>query len=141
MTMDPRHLERRQVLQLLCQFDAGNEVATDLALGPVEEDVSSSTVPGEGVLQLAHAVWAARDDYDGKISELTPDWPTHRQPLVDRNILRLAAHEVLTHRTPPRVAINEAVDLARQFSTERSPAFVNGVLDRLYHNSEAASES
>jgi len=65
------------------------------------------------------------------VAALSPDWPTHRQPVVDRNILRLAYFEIVSGAAPPKVAINEAVELAREFSTEKSPAFVNGVLDKI----------
>ena len=51
--------------------------------------------------------------------------------MVDRNILRLAYFEMASGQTPPKVAINEAVELAREFSTQKSPAFVNGVLDKI----------
>lgn len=69
---------------------------------------------------------------DAKIRELSENWDLERLAVVDRNILRLAAYEML-HRTdiPPVVSINEAVELAKRFSTEESGGFVNGVLDRL----------
>ncbi len=68
------------------------------------------------------------------MAALAPEWPTYRQPVVDRNILRLAYFEIESGQTPPKVAINEAVELAREFSTQKSPAFVNGVLDKIMRN-------
>ena len=56
---------------------------------------------------------------------------THRQPPVDRAILRLAHHEIVTGIVPAKIAINEAVDLAKTFGAENSPSFVNGVLDKM----------
>ncbi len=62
---------------------------------------------------------------------LTPDWPTHRQPPVDRAILRLAHHEMVSGHAPVKVAINEGVELAKRYADKESPAFINGVLDKL----------
>ena len=69
---------------------------------------------------------------DALVTPLTPEWPIHRQPVVDRSLLRLAYYEMISGRTPPKVVINEAVELAKEFSTEKSPMFINGVLDKLY---------
>lgn len=129
---------RRQALQLLCQFDAGNEESADIALQAIEEGDAAAPSTSEDALSLAQDAWSSRQRYDELISARTPQWPTHRQPLVDRNLLRLCCHEMLTGRTPPRVVINEAVELAREFSTDRSPSFVNGVLDRIYHDMDDA---
>jgi N utilization substance protein B len=63
--------------------------------------------------------------------KLAPDWPAHRQGAVDRCILRIAHYEMTSGRTPPKVAVNEAVELAKEFGSERSPAFVNGLLDKV----------
>lgn len=73
-----------------------------------------------------------RDEVDGWIRKYVKNWELHRIAAVDRNILRLAIHEML-HREdiPPVVSINEAVDIAKRFSTEESGKFVNGVLDRI----------
>ncbi len=103
--------------------------------GPKGEEPAPAD-PGfaEGDLRLAYDL--ARGAYDGRaeadelMRELAPDWPPERQPTVDRCILRLAYHEMVTGRTPPKAAINEAVELAKRFSTDRSPLFVNGVLDK-----------
>ena len=85
-------------------------------------------------------MWKGRLEADAHIEPLTPEWPIHRQPLVDRNILRLARHEILTGMTPPIVAIDEAIELARLFSAEKSPAFVNGVLDKLFHDATTMND-
>ena len=66
---------------------------------------------------------------DAWVERLAPQWPPRRQPGVDRSILRLAVWELTSTDTPPKVVIDEAIELAKTFSTENSPAFVNGVLD------------
>jgi N utilization substance protein B len=128
---------RIQALQLLCQFDAGNEDVPCITTEPFDEDTSETQHPHDDALKLATAVWSDRTTADAHIEPLTPEWPIHRQPLVDRNILRLARYEIVTSMTPPIVAIDEAIELARMFSTEKSPAFVNGVLDKLFQDSKS----
>ena len=83
---------------------------------------------------LIRGVIEHRDAIDETIRRLARNWDLHRIAIVDRNILRLAIHEIL-HREdiPPVVSINEAVDIAKRFSTEDSGKFVNGILDRVKH--------
>ena len=73
-----------------------------------------------------------RDEIDGQIMKHVKNWELHRIAAVDRNILRLAVYEML-HREdiPPIVSINEAVDVAKKFSTQDSGKFVNGILDKV----------
>ena len=73
------------------------------------------------------------------MTELAPYWPTHRQAAVDRAILRLAHYEMMSGQTPPKVVVNEAVELAKRFSTERSPSFVNALLDKVLKDVLAAA--
>ena len=80
-------------------------------------------------LKMAGDAWTAREAMDKWIERLAPQWPPRRQPGVDRSILRLAAWEMTAGQTPPKVVIDSAIELAKSFSTEQSPAFVNGVLD------------
>jgi N utilization substance protein B len=81
---------------------------------------------------LIRGVLEHRDALDALIISHAENWDLHRMAVVDRNILRLAAHEML-HREdiPPVVSINEAVDIAKKFSTEESGRFVNGILDKI----------
>ena len=60
------------------------------------------------------------------------NWKLERMPIVDRNILRMAIYEMNRHETPPAVVIDEALELARQFSGEESVSFINGVLDAVH---------
>ena len=94
----------------------------------------------EPAVDLALGAWASRQAADREVSELTPDWPTHRQPPVDRAILRLAHYEISSGHAPAKVAINEAVELAKQYAAENSPAFINGVLDKLAKKRGIAAE-
>jgi N utilization substance protein B len=80
-------------------------------------------------LKMAADAWNARQMADQWIERLAPQWPPKRQPGVDRSILRLGVWELTATQTPPKVVIDSAIELAKSFSTEQSPPFVNGVLD------------
>jgi transcription antitermination protein NusB len=126
----PRDI-RRLAFQTLFQLDARGpaEAAT------IRESLANATDFSESdrrkAFDLAQAAYMAKDAADRAIVAHAPAWPTHRQPAVDRNILRLAHHELSSGRVSASIAINEAVELAKAFGTERSPGFINGVLDRI----------
>jgi 6,7-dimethyl-8-ribityllumazine synthase len=121
---------RRCALQAMYQFDAGADPAE--AVRETLDESPGSAETHERGYQLAVRAWGRRESADAAVAAITPDWPTHRQPVVDRSILRLAFYEMTEGGTPPKVAINEAVELAKEFSTEKSPLFINGVLDKIY---------
>ncbi len=122
---------RRCALQALYQFDAVGTDALQTVRDSLKESPGSDAVHDAG-FELARRAWARRAEADAAVAELTPDWPTYRQPVVDRSILRLAVFEMISGETPGKVAINEAVELAKEFSTGKSPLFINGVLDKIY---------
>jgi transcription antitermination protein NusB len=81
---------------------------------------------------LTVGVYAYRTYLDSVVSDLAPEWPIDQIAAVDRNILRIAVYELLFEpEIPPKVAINEAVELAKMFGSESAPRFVNGVLGSL----------
>ncbi len=81
---------------------------------------------------LTVGVYAYRTYLDSVVSDLAPEWPIDQIAAVDRNILRIAVYELLFEPDiPPKVAINEAVELAKMFGSESAPRFVNGVLGSL----------
>lgn len=125
---------RRCALQALYQLDAQRESPApptrEALIETLDESPGDRETHTRGV-QLALDSWASREETDRAVAALSPEWPTHRQPVIDRCILRLGRHEIVSGRTPPKVAINEAVELAREYSTEKSPAFINGVLDKI----------
>lgn len=87
--------------------------------------------------QLLQGIEVNRAELDRQIEAAVRNWKLSRLSTTDRNVLRLAAFEMLKFDTPPKVAINEAIELARRFGTKDSPSFVNGVLDRLYQERRA----
>ena len=90
---------------------------------------------------LLRGVRQHRREMDRQLSEKATNWSLRRMAAIDRNILRLGAYEILIGGTPGRVAINEAVELAKRFGDRQSGQFVNGVLDRLLHDQQAAAGS
>lgn len=103
-------------------LNMAQQVITD---GSESEEIRSSA------LAMASGAWDQRDSADRWVERLAPQWPPRRQPAVDRNLLRLAIWELTNLPTPPKVVIDEAIELAKQFSTEQSAAFINGVLDTI----------
>lgn len=112
------------------QYDADPGVDDDLVRESLVDSGADAEAQRRG-LELAQAGWRTRSESDARIEALTPDWPIRRQAMIDRNLLRLAYHEMHHEGTPVKVAINEAVELAKEFGTEDSGGFVNAILDRL----------
>ena len=81
--------------------------------------------------RFAAGVWDNREALDAEIAAAATGWRVERMPVVDRNIIRLALYELRNGETPVGVVVSEAVKMAKRFSTERSGAFVNGVLAKL----------
>ena len=97
----------------------------------------------ESLVQFARELLAGirrnRPELDRLLGEAAVNWSLGRMAVTDRNALRLGAYEIVYTETPPRVVINEAIDLARRFGTEQSGHFVNGILDRLLREQGPAS--
>lgn len=126
---DPRDV-RRLAMQVLYQIDLTGNADQQAVFETLDEDHDPLEVREEAVA-LALAAWHDRAEADKVFRDLAPDWPTHRQPPVDRAILRLAHHEIKSGRTHYKIAINEAVELAKEYGSENSSSFVNGVLDKM----------
>lgn len=122
---------RRLAFQALYQLDAHD--------GDHREDVRAALEQWEGFTPAerdrayaeAVAAWEARARADETTESLAPAWPARRQAAVDRAILRLAHYQMHQPGALPKVVVNDAVELAKEFSTDRSPAFVNGLLDKV----------
>ncbi len=127
--MPKRRDIRRCAMQLMYQLDVRGE--TNPAELPME--VGDPQVKEEATA-LASDAWAVHEQADVLFTELAPKWPAHRQPPVDRAILRLAYHEIASARVPIRIAINEAVELAKVFCADPSASFINGLLDKAARN-------
>lgn len=129
--MKARRRARITALQALFEVDiAHHDPAVSL-----RERLAEAPLPPEGVAfceALLYGVLAYLPRLDAIIQRIAPEWPIDQMAPIDRNILRIAAYEILASRdTPPKVAINEAVELAKLFGSDSSSRFVNGVLGTL----------
>jgi N utilization substance protein B len=154
--MGTRRQARERAVQFLFQYDHNPQRDLDAALEHFwlhqrpavidmiegrsswgeEKEIPPPTVDDLAVRNFAEplirGVLENRDALDSELQDLAANWDLHRMAGVDRNILRLAAHELLQRDdVPPVVIINEAVDIAKKFSTDDSGKFVNGILDKL----------
>ncbi len=121
------------------------DVAAELA-GEVRGELDRFAREGFGglsrtrLLELAKGlvggVRRRRAEIDAALARVAEHWSLDRMAPTDRNVLRLGAYELLYEETPPNVAIDEAIELARRFGGAKSPAFVNGILDRLLRESK-----
>lgn len=128
MSVQARRQARVSALQALYEMDT-----TQHGAGAVLENrLLDTPLPPEGetfLRELVSGVLRHRDQLDALIQKFAPAWPVAQIAIVDRNILRLALYELTgATGTPPKVAINEAVDLAKTFGSDNSSRFVNGVL-------------
>lgn len=122
---------RKLAFQALFQLDARHGPDGDAVREALNDALKYSDRDRDKAYALGLAAYEARDKADRELSLLAPEWPTHRQPASDRAALRLGYFELTTGRVPPKVAVSEAVEIARLFGGERSPGFVNGLLDRV----------
>ncbi len=122
---------RKLAFQALFQLDARNGPDGDAVRDALNDALKYNDRDRDKAYALALAAYEARDKADREFGLLAPEWPAHRQPAADRAALRLGHFELTTGRVPPKVAVSEAVEIARLFGGERSPGFVNGLLDRV----------
>ncbi|MFQ5611144.1 MAG: transcription antitermination factor NusB [Anaerolineae bacterium] len=129
--MKARRRARAAVLQALYELDfTGHRSDAALEARLAEKPLPKSAM--EFAQVLTHGVDKRRSFLDKVVGDLAPEWPIDQIAAVDRNILRIAVYELLFFSdTPPKVAINEAVELAKIFGSDSSPRFVNGVLGSL----------
>ncbi len=139
----PRDI-RRLALLALYQLDAlkGEDLAgiraslddldslAEEGLRFADEGREFSEADKDKAVKTALGAWNARAASDATFLELAPEWPAHRMPAVDRAVLRLAHYEMHAG-AQPKAVVNEAVELAKQFSTADSPGFVNALLDKV----------
>lgn len=150
--MPARHRSRQRALQALFQADQRQQ--------PIEEAIRNfydslytdelQETPGEEKMPprpprddffetLARGAFERQSSIDEQISARSEHWKINRMPAVDRNILRLAVFEMQVVGTPAPVAIDEALELARQFSGPESVGFINGVLDGVHRGASSGS--
>lgn len=134
-----RHLGRIVALQSLYEYEfrvGANDTSAsiDEILSRNLERYQDEIEDKEFVSSLTKGVLDNQDDLDNQIRPLAPEWPLEQIARIDRNILRLGLYELLYRgeQVPPKVAINEAVELAKAFGSDNSSKFINGVLGTAY---------
>lgn len=143
-----RHLGRIVALQTLYEFEFRTESGdssckSDEILTRNLERYETAIEDTTFVKTLVDGVLKERDDIDAKIQPIAPDWPIEQIARVDRNILRIGLYELLHQAkvVPPKVVINEAVELAKAFGSDNSSKFVNGVLGTAYRTLVEGAEN
>jgi N utilization substance protein B len=134
-----RHLGRIVALQSLYEFEfriqsEDSTVSIDEILGRNLERYESAIEDKSFVEELVRGVIEQQSELDAQIQPIAPEWPIEQIARVDRTILRIGVYELLFRKdkVPPKVAINEAVELAKAFGSDNSSKFVNGVLGTAY---------
>ena len=138
--MSNRHLARRFALQALYEWDFWGRDRDPVAI--CERNIERWTFEeSETFDETPFAIGMVRDilehqeAIDGTITRFAPDWPLEKITMVDRNVLRIGVYELLYNfEIPSKVAINEAIELAKSFGGDSSGRFVNGVLGAVYRD-------
>jgi transcription antitermination protein NusB len=142
--MAARHRSRKRALQILFEWDMRGE-SIDGAIAHFydtlySEENENQPKPDKFMEELARGTVANAEEIDRKIGARAEHWRLERMPVVDRNILRLAIFELSLQTIPAPIIIDEALELARQFSSDESLSFINGILDAVYRQAMAAGQ-
>jgi N utilization substance protein B len=140
--MPARHRSRKRALQVLFEWDMRREPIDKAiahyydTLHSEESETEKQLKPDRFMEELARGTVANFAEIDKKIEAKSEHWRLERMAIVDRNILRLAIFELGQNAIPGAVVIDEALELARQFSGDESLSFINGVLDAVHRQSQ-----
>ena len=134
--MPPRQKSRECALQMLFQWEMGKQEPARIEQG-FWKNISAAESTRKFANQLFENAVARAEESDQVISEHAKNWRIERMPTIDRAILRLALAESQTTGTPVKVVINEALELAKKFSSEDAAPFINGILDAAVKSFEA----
>ncbi len=118
-----------------CDFQGGKEEKTEEIIQRNIKEFASGIEESEFIENLVNGTLKNRSKIDEMIEKCAPEWPINQITVVDRNILRLGIFELIFgnyEEVPPKVAINEAIELAKTFGGESSARFINGVLGTIY---------
>ncbi|HIE56736.1 MAG TPA: transcription antitermination factor NusB [Anaerolineales bacterium] len=139
--MKPRTRARSTALQALYEIDlVGHPLG--VVLENRLEDAALEERLEPFIRDIVRGVWPIKNDLDNFIAEHAPEWPMDQVATIDRNILRIALWEfAVSEKTPMKVAINEAVELAKIYGADSSPRFINGVLGSLASRSNEIKQA
>ena len=129
--MRKRTKARQLALKLLYRLDLLGEEATPENLKFLDEQTGDTEILDFSGMLVAGTM-QNREELDRRIRQVAKNWDIERMAVIDRNILRMGAYEIIYRDDiPPKVSLNEAIELAKKFSTADSGAFVNGILDKV----------
>ncbi len=129
--MGKRRRSREFCLQVLYQLEITKQNALQ-AIGQLSEHFSPEEREDEFVKRIVLGVIERQQEIDRLIEERSDHWRLDRMTIIDRNILRIAIFELLhCSEVPPKVTLNEAIDLGKRYGSEESGSFINGILDRI----------
>jgi N utilization substance protein B len=128
--MSLRHKARECALQMLFQWEIGHQEPSRIEDGFWRIARAEKTTR-DFANQLFEGAVASAGELDALVAARADNWRPERMAVIDRAILRMAAYELRQAKTPPKVVLNEAIELAKKFSSEDAAGFVNGVLDGL----------
>jgi transcription antitermination protein NusB len=138
--MKARTRARGVALQVLYEIDMADHPPVQVMSERLEADPLSDEL-AEFVRQIVFGVLPLRGELDEVIARFAPEWPFDQIAAIDRNILRISVWEfAISGNTPVKVAINEAVELAKQFGSDSTPRFINGVLGSLVEREHEISQ-
>ena len=126
--MKPRRLARQLVLKVLYEVDVADHNPANVFEQRLEDVPELPTETVAFAQLIIRGVLASKEELDEIIKQVAAEWPVDQMAVIDRNILRMAMFEIREGDTPIKVAINEAVELAKEFGSDSSRRFVNGAL-------------
>jgi N utilization substance protein B len=129
--INPLSRRRARALQLLYANESRPQASIDDAFRGLARLLGPRPTVVDGARELADGVLAHTDELDALAQDAADNWRLDRIGLIERNILRLAIHELLLGDTPPKVVIDESIWLSQRVAGDRAPAFINGVLDQV----------
>ena len=136
--MGKRRAARELALKFLYQTEF-NSNSPDSELNSFCERANVSEEIQDFTQTLIKNIFFHKKEVDRLLKKISANWVPDRMAMIDKNILRLGICELLfDSTTPPKVVINEAVEIAKKFGTEESPDFINGILDKVYKDSKVA---
>jgi len=121
-------------MKALCQWEVQREESAE-SLDDLLAAQGEPKVATRYAAKISKAYWDQRERIDTCIASASKNWDISRISSVERNVMRVAVVELLADRIPPKVAINEAIEIGREYGGEDSPRFLNGVLDAILRNS------
>ena len=136
--MGKRRAARELALKFLYQKEF-NSNSPDSQLNSFCERANVSEETQDFTQTLIKNIFIHKKEIDDLLKKISDNWVPERMAMIDKNILRLGIYELLfDSTTPPKVVIDEAVEIAKKFGTDESPDFINGILDKVYKDSKVA---